>query len=127
MDLATRYEDQTFLTQRYRFIEHGVKLKKLLIITLVGLGVWQFYFKDSTAVENTKTQVGSDFANSAAMRTLNAAKEIANPKVTYECDGREYCSQMGSYEEAVYFLRHCPNTKMDGDGDGIPCEKQFNK
>lgn len=24
-------------------------------------------------------------------------------------------------------LNNCPNTKMDGDRDGIPCEKQFNK
>ena len=43
----------------------------------------------------------------------------------FQCDGREHCSQMTSYEEAVYFLKHCPNTKMDGDGDGIPCESQF--
>ncbi|MGN0857816.1 MAG: excalibur calcium-binding domain-containing protein, partial [Stenotrophomonas sp.] len=28
-------------------------------------------------------------------------------------------------EEARYFLRHCPNTKMDGDGDGVPCEQQL--
>lgn len=45
--------------------------------------------------------------------------------VVYHCDGREYCSQMKSYQEAVYFLRHCPGVKMDGDHDGIPCEDQF--
>jgi len=45
----------------------------------------------------------------------------------YQCDGREYCSEMDSYEEAKYFLDHCPNVKMDGDNDGIPCERQFNK
>ena len=43
----------------------------------------------------------------------------------FRCDGRVHCSQMSSYDEAVYFLRHCPGTKMDGDGDGIPCERQF--
>ncbi|MBW8811191.1 MAG: excalibur calcium-binding domain-containing protein, partial [Lysobacter sp.] len=26
--------------------------------------------------------------------------------------------------EAQFFLRHCPNTKMDGDGDGQPCERE---
>ncbi len=36
-------------------------------------------------------------------------------------------SQMKSYAEAKYFIEHCPNTKMDGDNDGIPCERQFNK
>lgn len=49
----------------------------------------------------------------------------------YKCDGRQYCSQMTSCEEAKFFLKNCPNTKMDGGknengrGDGIPCEKQW--
>ncbi|MFT4101584.1 MAG: excalibur calcium-binding domain-containing protein [Burkholderiaceae bacterium] len=32
---------------------------------------------------------------------------------------------MRSCEEATYFLRNCPNTKMDGDHDGVPCEQQW--
>lgn len=47
------------------------------------------------------------------------------PENNFKCDGREHCSQMSSYEEALFFIRHCPNTKMDGDQDGIPCESQF--
>ena len=43
----------------------------------------------------------------------------------YSCDGRRYCSQMTSCAEATYFLRHCPGTEMDGDGDGVPCESQW--
>lgn len=41
------------------------------------------------------------------------------------CDGRTHCSQMRSCEEAKYFIQHCPNTQMDGDSDGVPCEKQW--
>ena len=41
------------------------------------------------------------------------------------CDGRTHCSQMRSCEEAKYFLKNCPNTKMDGNNDGIPCEQQW--
>ena len=41
---------------------------------------------------------------------------------TFNCDGRQYCSQMISRSEAEFFIKHCPNTKMDGDNDGIPCE-----
>jgi cold shock CspA family protein len=46
---------------------------------------------------------------------------------TRQCDGRQYCSQMTSCEEATWFLQHCPNTKMDGHGkgNGIPCESQW--
>jgi hypothetical protein len=47
------------------------------------------------------------------------------PTNTFQCDGREYCSQMTSCEEATYFLNHCPTDKMDGDHDGIPCERQL--
>jgi cold shock CspA family protein len=42
--------------------------------------------------------------------------------VSFHCDGRQHCSQMDSRAEAEYFLRNCPDTKMDGDHDGIPCE-----
>ena len=41
------------------------------------------------------------------------------------CDGRTHCSHMRSCEEAKYFIQHCPNTKMDGDRDGVPCEEQW--
>jgi len=43
----------------------------------------------------------------------------------FSCDGRQYCSQMHSCSEAKFFLQNCPNPKMDGDMDGIPCEKQW--
>lgn len=45
----------------------------------------------------------------------------------YKCDGRTYCSQMSSCEEAKYFINHCPNTQMDGNHDGIPCVEQHCK
>ncbi|MBA6390618.1 excalibur calcium-binding domain-containing protein [Colwellia sp. BRX10-3] len=51
---------------------------------------------------------------------------VINTQSQFSCDGRQHCSEMSSYEEAKYFLQNCPNTKMDGDGDGIPCERQFN-
>jgi cold shock CspA family protein len=43
----------------------------------------------------------------------------------YQCSGRTMCSQMSSCEEATWVLKNCPGTKMDGDGDGIPCEQQL--
>jgi hypothetical protein len=52
-----------------------------------------------------------------------AAVEIDNSN--FHCDGRTYCSQMTSCAEATYFLQHCPGVKMDGEGDGVPCERQW--
>nr|WP_230314309.1 excalibur calcium-binding domain-containing protein [Candidatus Contendobacter odensis] len=46
---------------------------------------------------------------------------------SFKCDGRTHCSQMTSCEEATFFLRNCPGVKMDGNNDGIPCEKQWCK
>jgi hypothetical protein len=54
-----------------------------------------------------------------------ALPERPDAAAAYRCDGRVYCSQMHSCEEATWFLAHCPGMKMDGDRDGIPCEKQW--
>jgi hypothetical protein len=43
----------------------------------------------------------------------------------FACDGRTRCSQMTSCAEATFFLQSCPNTQMDGDDDGVPCERQW--
>ncbi|MGH8522858.1 MAG: excalibur calcium-binding domain-containing protein [Gammaproteobacteria bacterium] len=32
---------------------------------------------------------------------------------------------MNSCSEATFFIQNCPGTKMDGDGDGVPCEDQW--
>ena len=47
------------------------------------------------------------------------------PTGKFKCDGRTYCSQMSSCEEATFFLQNCPGVKMDGNHDGVPCEKQW--
>ena len=52
--------------------------------------------------------------------------ETHTPATTpFQCDGRKYCSEMTSCQEAKYFLKNCPGTAMDGDGDGTPCESQW--
>ena len=43
----------------------------------------------------------------------------------FKCDGRQHCNQMNSRAEADFFVRNCPNTKMDGDHDGEPCENDL--
>ncbi|WP_282114649.1 cold shock domain-containing protein [Pseudoalteromonas arctica] len=50
--------------------------------------------------------------------------KVVIPKNTqnFTCDGKQYCTEMRSREEAVFFINNCPNTKMDGDRDGKPCE-----
>lgn len=49
----------------------------------------------------------------------------ASPGEIFSCDGRQHCSEMRSCADAMWVLRNCPNTKVDGDNDGIPCERQW--
>jgi len=56
---------------------------------------------------------------------IEAEQRTYQPTTTFTCDGRKYCSQMTSCEEATYFLKHCPDPRMDGNNDGVPCEKQW--
>ena len=49
------------------------------------------------------------------------------PTPQFTCQGKTHCSQMTSYEDALFYLRYCPNTHIDGDNDGIPCERQFGR
>jgi hypothetical protein len=43
--------------------------------------------------------------------TPTKVKKYISPKTKYVCDGRQHCSQMGSYKEAKHFIQHCPDTK----------------
>ena len=43
----------------------------------------------------------------------------------YSCQGKEYCSQMVSCKEARFYLKNCPNVKIDGNHDCQPCESQW--
>lgn len=90
--------------------------KTLLIVVLAGL-YWNYKNKfDATDTQITSSEIV------AIENTQPIKVELSN---NYKCDGRTHCSQMNSYEEAKFFLENCPNTRMDGDHDGEPCEKQF--
>ena len=60
--------------------------------------------------------------NSAAPSALLQGLPEKSP---FKCDGRQHCSQMTSCEEARFFVKNCPETTMDGDHDGQPCEQQW--
>lgn len=48
-----------------------------------------------------------------------------SPKSQFQCTGKTHCSEMSSCEEAIFYINNCPGTEMDGDHDGIPCERQW--
>lgn len=70
---------------------------------------------------------GSPAAASAVIAPAPAPAMATTPVATagFRCDGRTHCSQMTSCAEATWFLSHCPGVKMDGNRDGVPCERQW--
>lgn len=88
----------------------------------------------SPAPSQNGSQNGSQTGSPSGLQTgLPASSKPAVPRPAnppsqdpgFRCDGRQHCTQMRSCSEAKYFLANCPGVKMDGDGDGIPCEQQW--
>jgi endonuclease YncB( thermonuclease family) len=85
--------------------------------------------RDFRQLNGPCAQAGTSQATPAAPAKA-AAAVVAAPMVApvasgFRCDGRSYCSQMRSCAEATFFLKNCPGVKMDGNGDGVPCERQW--
>lgn len=79
--------------------------------------------KDRTGNWSVKDRATSHTASpSPGTATVGNGKSQAPG---FRCDGRTYCSQMTSCEEARYFVANCPGVKMDGNHDGNPCQKQW--
>ena len=85
----------------------------LIILIAIGYGVYQRYF-------NPKIQA---IVNNESFTPIKRVEPTI--KSNFSCSGKEYCSQMTSCKEAKYYLKNCPETKMDGNNDGVPCESQW--
>jgi cold shock CspA family protein len=120
--------------------------KAIALLLLLALGVYgyrhyektvaRYATEAATAPEDAPYQAASRAESQAASPAPSAAT-VSTPapalhapaqgfaSTAFACDGRTHCSQMTSCAEAKFFLQHCPNTKMDGDNDGTPCEQQW--
>jgi hypothetical protein len=88
-------------------------MRKIIVIAVIAAVGWygNYYYRQEL------TEAGSYIGISKS--------EVSSEGSRFKCDGRTRCSQMTSCEEAVFFINNCPGTKMDGDNDGIPCERQW--
>jgi len=118
-------------------------MMKAILLILIILLSWYGYkqsqdkqlYKDAQVLlktEKMKEKVIEEQAHETEKKQVPTEQQsiqkvtIAQPnKSKFRCDGRRYCSQMHSCEEATYFIEHCSDTRMDGDNDGVPCEKQW--
>ncbi|MDD1608378.1 MAG: excalibur calcium-binding domain-containing protein [Methylococcaceae bacterium] len=98
----------------------------LILSIITGYGYYQ-YQENTLSAAPTISSIDN---NEPTKSTLSSVEnnESTEPvfNSNYKCDGRTYCAQMTSCEEATFFINNCPDTKrMDGNKDGVPCEKQW--
>lgn len=53
-----------------------------------------------------------------------APRAVVRPKRErrQQCSGKRTCGEMNSCAEANFYLDECGVSRLDGDGDGVPCE-----
>ena len=98
-------------------------MKNLIVVLLLAALGWYGYgkYQDKLSVQRA---VAAELKSPDSKR---ADQPLAPTTASFTCDGRTHCSHMTSCAEATFFLKNCPGTKMDGNHDGIPCEKQWCK
>ena len=108
---------QNYKIQKQQQLEHLMQEQKRLVL------------EQRAALGNLPEQGLSEqgrknleVSTNTPIRSTASSTSVSSP---YRCDGKTHCSQMRSYDEAVFFLRNCPGTQMDGNHDGVPCERQF--
>lgn len=100
----------------------------LLIIIAIGI----FGFKKYQTFNEVPVVNEAPAVNEAPVLTNDEIEQrpVYQEKIQatpqFQCEaGKTHCSHMRSCAEATFYINHCPNTQMDGDGDGIPCERQW--
>ena len=90
----------------------------LIIVAIVIFGFKQYQeFNEAPAIDEVPVLTNEDTQPMPIY-------ESATPR--FQCEaGKTHCSHMSSCAEATFYIQNCPNTQMDGNGDGIPCERQW--
>jgi uncharacterized repeat protein (TIGR01451 family) len=103
---------------RKRESKSGWRILIISSIIVLGLGSSVYNRLQSGVVRLFSSDTLLSYSFKASPKTQLTASR-------YSCEGKTHCSYMTSCEEAQFYLRNCPGTEMDGDGDGIPCESQW--
>lgn len=79
-----------------------------------GRGLW-------TDADPVAPWIWRKTGKAAAEESRETTESLTIPNV--ECGTKLYCGEMDSCEEAIAHLQQCDLRRLDGDHDGIPCEK----
>lgn len=101
-------DELTYMEKEIAKLEEEIRIDKL---------------KNPKIIEE-KFNIIENFSYQSSSKNTEDISDNKRPNY-YSCSGKQHCSQMSSCEEAKFYINNCPNTKMDGDNDGIPCERQL--
>ena len=62
-----------------------------------------------------------------ALAVMSSVTPIAVRTAAGACGGKRTCGEMTDCAEAAHYLTDCGRRRLDGDGDGIPCESLCGK
>lgn len=80
----------------------------------------------ATYAARVKAQTGKALADTSPALSLIGPAEASEADAssqTFSCGGKRYCKHMVSCDEAKFYLRTCGVRSLDGDGDGVPCNR----
>jgi endonuclease YncB( thermonuclease family) len=76
----------------------------------------------SSAISTRLISARSSAAPRRSSSTNRSTARTSNRQTSGRCGTKRYCGEMNSCREAVYYLNQCGVYRLDGDGDGVPCE-----
>ncbi|WP_206194434.1 excalibur calcium-binding domain-containing protein [Shewanella polaris] len=104
-------------SQPHRYDNHrssSLISRLILLVSIIGIGI--FGYKQYQKMTATPVLTNEDVEQ----------MQWIEPTPSFSCEaGKTHCSQMTSCAEATFYINNCPGTKMDGNNDGVPCERQF--
>lgn len=99
----------------------------LAIFGWLGYQSVQLFNAQTAFPVHTSTEYPENFEQQKDDRVLESPvwpPIQAQQSVQFQCEGKQYCSEMNSCDEAEFYLKNCPNVLIDGNKDGVPCERQ---
>ena len=90
----------------------------VLFAIVVVIGVYAYSRVDDLDADAVRSKFDA-FGRSSILNPATL------PSAEFHCDDRSQCTQMHSCAEAKYFMTYCPNTNLDGNANGVPCEEKL--
>ncbi|GLR45545.1 hypothetical protein GCM10007880_60630 [Mesorhizobium amorphae] len=96
---------------------HGTYSAQQAKAETAKIGIWVGAFQAPWAWRAQHSE------STPSSKPLGIIKRSLVAQSGYACEPRRYCSQIGSCEEARWYLENCSwGGKLDRDKDGVPCE-----